>query len=120
MIYELRSYDINPNRWEEYGKWAQELAFPLFFEHFKLPLVGFWETLPVEDTPYDSFNTTVGVHWILAWESVEARHRRWAELDATEELQELVRKARDEDGNPLFHMRIQMTMLKPWPGSPLQ
>lgn len=51
MIYELRSYDINPNRWEEYGKWAQELAFPLFFEHFKLPLVGFWETLPVEDTP---------------------------------------------------------------------
>lgn len=120
MIYELRSYDINPERWEDYCEWAQKRAFPLFFEHFRLPLVGFFEAVPVENTEFDTFNHTVGVHWILAWENIEERHKRWAELDTTDELQALVQEARDEEGQPLFHMRTHITILKAWPGSPLQ
>lgn len=120
MIYELRSYDINPETWDRYVEWGQERAFPVLFEQFRFRLVGFFETLPVEDTEHDTFNHTVGVHWILAWESIEERHQRWAELGASEEWKAVAGEAVDEDGEPLFHMGAQVTIMKAWPGSPIQ
>lgn len=120
MIYELRRYDINPNTWDGYIEWAEQVMMPVLFEKFKFPLVGFFETIPVEDTEHDPVNRTVGVDWILRWDSFEERHRRWAEFRADADYKRAVELSRDQHGQPLYHMHEQVTFMKAWPVLPLQ
>lgn len=93
---------------------------PVLFDKFDFPLVGFFETVPAEDTAHDPVNRTVGVHWILVWESIEERHRRWAEFRADDEYKRAVQASRDEHGQPLYHMKEQITFMKAWSVSPMQ
>jgi hypothetical protein len=120
MIYELRSYDIHPDNWDGYVEWAEDIMMPLLFDKFDFPLVGFFEAVSAENTEHDSFNRTVGVHWILAWSSIEERHQRWTEFRADDEYKVAVQAARDENGQPLYQMKEQVTLLKAWPVSPMQ
>lgn len=120
MIYELRSYDINPENWDGYVAWAETLMMPLLFDRFDFPLVGFFEAVPAQDTAHEAFTRTVGVHWILMWESIEERHRRRAAFRADDEYKAVVRAARDEHDQPLYHIKEHVTFLKAWPISPLQ
>lgn len=120
MIYELRCYDINPNRWEGHLEWCEQWAVPLFFDQFKFPLVGFFEVMPCDDPEHAEYTRKIGVRWILTWESMEERDRRWAELGASEALEAIAQKARDEDGNPLFHMGAEVTFMRSLPWSPIR
>ena len=120
MIYELRSYDINPDNWDEYRAWCETLAFPLFLDQFDFPLVGFFEVLPPVDRSEDFYTRTAGVRWILAWESMEQRDQRWAGLFASKEWETVAQESRDENGEPLFHLGAEVTFLKAWPESPMQ
>jgi hypothetical protein len=43
MLYELRQYDIDPERWDEHLAWAERWAFPVLFDRFGPRLVGFWQ-----------------------------------------------------------------------------
>jgi hypothetical protein len=120
MIYELRQYDINPDNWDEFRGWGLSRAFPVLFERFNLPLVAFFEAVPAEDIEGETFNRTVGVHWILAWASLEERHRRMIELRASDEWKAATREALDENGQNQFFIGARVTFLQPWPGSPIQ
>ena len=57
MIYELRQYDINPDRWDAFRQWGLADAAPVLFEQFDLPLVGCFEPVPAEDI---EVNTSTG------------------------------------------------------------
>ncbi len=120
MIYELRRYDINPDNWDRYRKWCEEFAFPLFHGQFNFPTVGFFEVLPIEGREKDAYNSTMGVRWILAWESIEERDTRWAELAASPEYTTVVQVTRDETGGSLFHLEAEMSLLRALPESPMQ
>lgn len=120
MIYELRQYDIKDDAWDAYVEWAEQIMMPVLFEKFGFPLVGFFETLPVEEMEHDPVNRTVGVHWILRWESMDERQRRWAEFRADPDYKAAVEASRDSQGNPRFHMNEQITFMTAWPVSPLQ
>ena len=120
MIYELRSYAINPDTWDDFRAWGLNRAFPVLFERFNLPLVGFFENVSVADIKDEAFNRTVGVHWILAWDSVEERHQRMTELRASREWRTATLEAKDEKGQERFFVNACVTFLKAWPGSPIQ
>ncbi len=120
MIYELRRYDIKPENWDGYRTWCEDFAFPLFHDQFHFPTVGFFEVVPLEGREMDAYNATVGVRWILAWESIEERDRRWVEVAAADTYTTVVQHARTENGDWLFHIGAEMTLLKAWPVSPLQ
>jgi hypothetical protein len=120
MIYELRQYDINPDNWEQFREWGLTHAVPVLFEQFNLPLVGCFEPVPADDTEGESFNRTAGLHWILAWESIEERHRRMAELWASDEWRAAFHRTLGEDGRQLFFEGARITFLKAWPVSPMQ
>ena len=120
MIYELRRYDINPDNWDGYLAWAEDVMMPILFGKFAFPLVGFFETIPVEEMDHDPVDCTVGVHWILQWESMEERQRRWAEFRADDDYKQAVAASHDEHGQPLYHVKEQITFMKAWPVSPIQ
>jgi hypothetical protein len=121
MLYELRSYDIAPERWDEYVDWATKSAFPVLFDRFGFRLVGFWEALPAGDLGGDDTASASSVHWVLAWDSEEERHARWATLWASEDWKAAIASATDPaTGERKFHRHRRVTLLRSWPISPLR
>jgi|HigsolmetaAR202D_1030399.scaffolds.fasta_scaffold24998_2 ABC-type oligopeptide transport system substrate-binding subunit len=110
MIYELRSYDIEPTLLDLYLQSVNDRVLPLLVNTFNFRLIGFWHAVPTSTDPAPSTN----VHWIIAWESEQEMLDRWAEAKATEEW------AAAWQGLPKFHLKIQRTMLQAIPFSPLQ
>lgn len=95
-------------------------AFPVLFEQFDLPPAGFFETLPVKDLEDRTFNDVAGVHWILAWDSVEERHRRMHELRKSEAWHAASVSAMDPNGESLCITEAKITLLTAWPDLPVQ
>ena len=111
MIYELRSYWINPDLMEEYMVWANEKALPLFRrEGFRI--IGFWRVDGEAGTPDPAgFN----VVWMLQWDSREQRDREWQRVRSGPDL------AKIREGIPAYHLREgNFRFLRPTPASPLQ
>jgi len=79
-IVEVRDYTINADDFPAYCAWARDLAEPWLREN--LDLVGFWldsgdEAQVTGVDPHVSKHGQANVHWILRWESREAREARW-------------------------------------------
>jgi hypothetical protein len=113
VIYELRSYDIDPPLLDAYLAWANDRALPILVGKFGFRMIGFWHavapTLP-ESGPAPSTN----VHWIIGWQNEEEMLARWAEARASEEWAVI------NQGRPNFHLKVQQTLLRAIPRSPFQ
>jgi hypothetical protein len=110
MIYELRSYDIDPPLLDAYLVWANDQALPILVGKFAFRLVGFWYAV----APAAGEAPATNVHWMIAWESEQEMLDRWKEATSTEEWKAI------GQGQPRYHLKIQRTLLKAIPRSPYQ
>jgi hypothetical protein len=113
MIYELRSYDIEPSLLDQYLAWANDRALPILVGTFGFRLIGFWHaTAPSKPEPGAAPATNV--HWMIAWQSEDEMLARWQEATSTDEWSAI------NQGPPKFHLKVQRTLLRAIPRSPLQ
>lgn len=79
MIYELRTYWVEPSFRSGYEEWANNHALPVLQGTFGFRVVGFWvvdsskpsrATFPAVDDPFT-------VAWILAWKDEAERDTAW-------------------------------------------
>lgn len=73
MIYEIRNYHFDPQRFDEYKAWAKAKALP--FLDRELDLVGFWATADdseVTGEPMDDLGSA-NITWIIRWPDRETR-----------------------------------------------
>jgi hypothetical protein len=86
MIFEIRNYHFEPKRLDEYKAWAREHALPYLRQN--LDLVGFWANAADEPevlgVPTDSLGTA-NITWIIRWDDLEQRNRRWGEVFTSEQ-----------------------------------
>jgi hypothetical protein len=121
VLYELLSFDIDPERWDEYVEFANNVALPMFVDQFGFRLVGMWEPVPARNMGWDETASATSLHWMLAWESEEERYTRWTELRASDAFQVARAAAIDPaTGRSRFHHHRRVTLLRAWPISPLQ
>jgi hypothetical protein len=117
MLYELRTYDIHPERWDEYLAWVEKKAAPILFDQFKFRLIGFWRAIAkaVEVQP------TTNLYEIFAWESEEEMRDRWTAFFASAEWNAAWAEITDPiSGKSRYHLRTFSTLLRALPISPLQ
>ena len=111
MLYELRSYWIEPAQLEAYLDWSNEQALPILQGEYGFRLVGFWRLADAEGADDDPPNVT----WMLAWRDREEREDRWTAARASASW------ARINEQRPKFHRRSgAVRFLSGTPRSPLQ
>ena len=110
MVYELRSYDIDPNLIEEYLDWANDKALPILVGQFGFRVVGFWRAVASSEGPAPTAN----VHWIINWKDEAEMLAKWDAARASAEWIAI------RVGLPKYNLKSQRTMLKAIPRSPLQ
>jgi hypothetical protein len=108
MIYEMRVYDAIPGKLPALNDRFANGAMRLFEKH-GISAIAFWTTYIGP-----SVNTLT---YILAWENLDQRQRRWDAFQADPEWQAV--KATSEQDGPLIE-RAQSIILKPTEYSPLQ
>lgn len=118
MYYELRSYDINPERIDGYLEWANSRAMPILTKQFGFRLIGFWHTVATADAPVSETN----VHWMIAWESEEEMRERWTIARASDAWKEAMSETMDPEqpNGRKYHRVVRSNLLAPIPVSPLQ
>ena len=107
MVYEYRAYYIMPGRMPDIQKRFADVTMNLFKKH-GIQVVGFWETL---------FGESNELVYILAFEDVATRQKKWDAFQADPEWQS-ARKASEMNG-PLVQ-RVVNKLWKPTSFSPLQ
>ena len=111
MLYELRSYWIEPTLLEDYLDWANGKALPVLQGEHGFRLVGFWRVADAEAADAEEPNVT----WLLAWRDHEERETQWAAARASAGW------ARINENRPQFHRRSgAVRLLIGIPRSPLQ
>jgi hypothetical protein len=88
MLYEIRSYLIDPANFEEYKKWSREIAAPYF--RSKMDIVGAWFKNDMPhiyggSQPRDENVAPPNMVWVIRWKDKETRDRVWKEESQTEE-----------------------------------
>lgn len=118
MLYELRSYDIDPERIDGYLEWANTRALPILMGQFGFRVQGFWHAVETADGPPPATN----VQWIIAWESEEEMRTRWAEARASDAWKGAMAETMDpaQPNGRKYHRVVRSTLLAPIPASPLQ
>jgi NIPSNAP protein len=117
MVYELRGYDIDPDRWDEYLAWAENRAFPVLFETFQFRLVGIWQAVAKEGEASPATN----LQYILAWESEAEMRERWAAVFASDAWQAAWAEAVDPaTGERKYHRQVRSVLMRALPRSPLR
>ena len=117
MYYELRSYDIVPDKIDQYLEWANQKAVPLLTSTFGFKVIGFWHAVQKTGEELPATN----VHWMIAWESEQEMNERWAAARASAEWQTIFKEVTDPTtGERIYHKVIRSTLLKPIAASPLQ
>lgn len=107
MLYELRTYDIVPGRQPDVVRRFQNLTVPVF-ERLGFRLIGFWT---------DEIGTSNKITYILAWEDLVERDRKFAEFYADKEF--LEGRAKSEENGPIV-AKITNSILRPTAFSPLK
>jgi len=92
MLYEIRNYWYDPDHFEEYKKWARELAFP--YVSSMMDVVGFWlknDMPPEHDGSLPWYENVVpsNITWVIRWKDKEQRDKGWEELIQSEELKRI-------------------------------
>ena len=117
MLYELRSYDIDPDRWDEYLAWVTARGLPCLCDAFRFRLVGFWQAMAKEGQA----PPTTNLHYILAWESEAEMRERYAALVASAAWKALSAEMRDPaTGERKWVRQTRSVLLRALPPSPLQ
>ncbi|MFN8555907.1 MAG: NIPSNAP family protein [Dehalococcoidia bacterium] len=104
MIYELRIYEIPPGMMPAQHKRFAEVTMPFFAKHgikvewFANPIGGEW---------------TDRIYYLLAFDSLADRERKWAAFNADEDWQ----RTRDPSGRAISS-RTMSVFLQPTPYSP--
>ena len=89
MIYEIRNYYFDPDRFEEYKAWAKSKALPYLDR--ELDLVGFWANAgetEITGAPMDDLGPA-NITWIIRWPDRATRDARMAEAFSAEEWNEI-------------------------------
>jgi len=110
MIYELRSYNIDPALLDQYLAWANDGALPILVGKFGFRMIGFWHAI----APANGEIPETNVHWIIAWHTESEMLDRWKEATSTDEWKAI------GQGQPRFHLKAQRTLLQAIPRSPFQ
>lgn len=108
MIYELRVYEAMPGKLPQLNVRFAHVTLPLFERH-GIQALGFWVSYIGP-----SVNTLT---YLLAWQDLGERQRRWDAFQADPEWQ-AARRASEQAG-PLIE-RAQSLIMKPTAYSPLQ
>ena len=101
MLYEIRSYLIDHAHFEEYKKWAREVASP--YLKSKMNITGSWFKNDMPhiyggSQPMDENVVPPNVIWVIRWNDRETRDKVWEETFQTEEWNRARSKA-PGDGN---------------------
>lgn len=115
MIYELRTYDMVPELFEEYIGRADTLLLPIIREKIGFNLIGFWRSIEEGggDVPQGEMRPIPAqVVWMIAWNSMEERDAKWAELRADEEWLRVI--------DSKYYQRTAYKFVSPTAYSPLQ
>ncbi|MBI2942123.1 MAG: NIPSNAP family protein [Chloroflexi bacterium] len=110
MIYELRSYEVDPALLEQYLAWANDRALPVLQGTFAFRMVGFWHAI----TPANGQVPPSNVHWMISWQSEEEMLSRWQEATSSDEWKAIAQ------GQPRYVLKWQRHLLKAIPRSPFQ
>lgn len=91
-IVEIRDYTIDPESFEAYKVWAEELAVPWLKAN--LNIIDFWVDCDLEaevagTAPKVSSNGQPNVTWIIRWESKAVREEQFAATMGTAAWQEI-------------------------------
>ncbi len=107
MIYELRIYEAAPGMLPKLNARFQNVTLPIWERHGFRP-VGFWTS---------DIGTSNELTYMLAWEDLAERERKFAAFQADPEWIE--KRAQSEAGGPLL-VRFRNSILRPTPYSPMQ
>lgn len=117
MLYELCSYDVHPDRWDDFVAWTDTRAIPVLSGQFGYRLVGRWQTVPQAGEAVPATN----YHYLLAWDDEDDWRARRALAAASEAWHDAWAETIDPDtGESKYFLRINHTLLRPFPDSPLQ
>ncbi len=100
-MYEIRCYHYDPNQFDAYKVWGEELAVPYLKEH--LDLVGFWIDNGIEPElsgadPQPNKHGSANITWIIRWDSKEARDEGHKRVFTSEGWKDLWAKHPDAGG----------------------
>ena len=101
MFYEIRDYHYRRDIFQDYKRWAEQLAVPVLRKH--LDVVGFWldSGSTPEITGSDPIESPIGsatVTWIIRWPSKQAREAGLARLVDAEDWKQVWAQHPDADG----------------------
>jgi hypothetical protein len=100
VIYELRTYWVEPKFRDGYEEWANNHALPVLQGQFGFRVVGFWvvdssrpsrPTFPAVEDPFT-------VAWIIAWKDEAERDATWKAVQASPEWAEVQKKVKEITG----------------------
>lgn len=97
MIYELRTYWVDPAFRSGYEDWANTVALPVLQGQFGFRVIGFWvvessrPSRAVFPVPEDPFT----VAWIIAWKDEAERDRTWKAVLASPEWAACQQRVKD-------------------------
>lgn len=101
MIYELRIYHCIPGKLPDLLKRFATLTLPIWERH-GIRQAGFWTTIIGE--------TNQTLHYMLAWESLAEREKKWAAFGADPEW--MAGRAKTEEGGQIVQ-NIVSSLLQP-------
>ena len=107
MLHELRIYEVVPGKLPALNDRFANITMPLWKKHGIIP-VAFWT---------EDIGTSNRLVYILAWESLADREKKWAAFQADTEWQQ--KRAETEKGGPLV-AQVKNSMLRPTPYSPMK
>lgn len=93
MIHELRIYHAMPGRLADISRRFKDITLKLFEKH-GIRQVGFW-TVAIGESNND-------LYYILEWDSMAEREKRWASFAADPEWQK-ARAETEKDGPLISH-----------------
>jgi hypothetical protein len=107
MLYEYRRYEVIPGRLGDLNKRFATITIPIW-ERFGVRVVGFWTA---------EVGTSNVLHYMLSWEDMAERERKWSAFIADKERQE--KFAETERNGPLV-ARLENSFWRPTSYSPMQ
>jgi hypothetical protein len=107
MLYEYRRYEIMPGRAADLHRRFAEHTTKLFEKH-GIRVVAFFEPL---------VGTLPELHYLLQWQDMAERERKWNAFQADPEWHAV--RAKTEEHGPLV-ARIHNSFWQPTPYSPMQ
>ena len=111
MIYELRTYNMVPELFDEYLERANNILLPTIEDKIGFPVVGFWRAVgeidgslrPGEERQIPKIPAQIV--WMIEWQSLEERARKWTELHDDQDWQ--------REFDPKYYIGAHIKLIEP-------